>query len=161
MAGIGEASAIIGVVELGFSLAKALNNYVSNVSAAPEDVSSLGSEIEATLSHLRGLKTLIEKNEETEAWDEDGLALAKRSITDCDQIVKKLRRLVSKASWRNFESDEEFDTRSLETSEIDLTLFQKALWPKFKPDLEICKSRLQMIKLNIILAHNAYMIGSA
>lgn len=49
MAGIGEASAIIGVIQVGFSFATALNTYVSDVSEAGDDISSLISDIEATL----------------------------------------------------------------------------------------------------------------
>ena len=156
MSGIGEASAIISVVELGFSLATALNTYVCSVSAAPDDVSSLSSEIEATLSHLRGLESLITKNEETKAWDKDGLDLARGSITDCERIVKKLRRLLQKASRKENENEQ----IAFVKSEIDLTKFERALWPRLKPQLEVCKSELQRIKLNIILAHHSYMIGT-
>lgn len=159
--GIGEVSAILGVVELGFSLASALNTYVGDVSAAREDVASLCSEIEATVSHLKGLESLMVKNDETQAWDADGLLLAKRAVSDCDQIIKKLRKLVRKANWSDSAEDEDDEAnKPFDGKDIDLSLFQKALWPRLKPDLEVCKGRLQMIKLDIILAHNAYMIGS-
>jgi len=157
MAGVGEASAIVGIVGLGFSIAAALNTYVSGVSAARDDVTSLSSEIEATLAHLRGLESLIRKNEDTKAWDRDGLELANRAIEDCEKIIKKLRRLVQKASWKD--KDDE-DLEGFVKSEIDLSKFQRVLWPRLKPDLDLCKGELQRIKLNILLATSAYTLGT-
>jgi hypothetical protein len=156
-AGIGEASAIIAVVEIGLSLANALNTYVASVAAAPDDISNLSSEIDATLSHLRGLESLIQKNKETRAWDDDGLELAKRCIADCERIVNKLRSLLRKANWKDKEG---VDKKVVDRSEIDLSKFERALWPRLKPELQICKDELQGVKLNIILAHNSYMIGT-
>jgi hypothetical protein len=158
MAVIGEASAIISVIELGFSLASVLNTYVSSVSAAPGDVASLSSEIEATVSHLRGLETLIKKNEENKVLDDNDLDLAKRCVGDCDRIVKKLRRLLQKANWRD-RRNREVTEKEVVKNEIDLSKFERVLWPRLKPQLEVCKAELQMVKLNMSLVHHAYMIG--
>ena len=157
MAGVGEASAVVGIVSLGFSLAAALNTYVSGVSAAPDDVLSLSSEIEATLAHLRGLENLIKKNEVTPVWDDDGLELAKRAIKDCERIIKQLRKLLRKASWRATKDE---DMEGFVKNEIDLNKFERVMWPRLKPDLDLCKGELQRIKLNILIATSAYTLGT-
>jgi len=106
--------------------------------------------------HLKGLEGLIAKNEETKGWDDDGLSLATKSIRDCEVIVKKLRRLLQKASWKGKEEEKE----TFVQTEIDLNKFERALWPRLRPELEVCKGELQRIKLNIILANSSYMIGT-
>src|SRR4051812_32287414 len=122
MSGIGEASAILAVVDIGFKLAATLNAYVSSVIAAPDDISSLASEIDSTLSHLRSLESLITKNENTNAWDADGLELAKRSIGDCEKVVTKLRSLLQKSSFRD-----EGVRKSFVGSEIDVSKFERVM----------------------------------
>jgi hypothetical protein len=156
MEALGGVSAVIAVVDLGFSLAAALNTYVTQVSTASDDVSNLSSEIEATLAHLRGLGNLVKKNEETKAWDNDGLELAKLSIKDCEKIIIKLRRLLQKANWKRGDDD----LGGFEKNEIDLGKFERATWPRLRPDLEACKVELQRIKLNIVFVTSAYMLGT-
>jgi len=98
MAGIGEASATLSVVLVGLSLVITLNTYLSDLSDARDDISSLVSDIEATLGQLRDLGKLIEKNESTKAWSEDGLRDAQKCVTDCEKIITKLRNLLKKST---------------------------------------------------------------
>lgn len=63
MMGIGEASAIVGILHAGFSLATALNTYISDVFDAGDDISSLVSDIEAIFGQFRDLGNLIERDE--------------------------------------------------------------------------------------------------
>lgn len=153
MAGIGEASAILSVTQVGFSFAKALNTYLSDVSDASDDISSLVSDIEATLGQLRDLGKLIEKNETTKAWTDDGLRNAKKCVTDCEKIIMKLRKLLKK-STASAASDE------VNRDEIDVSNFERALWPWIKPRLEERRRELQSIKQDIMIAYSAYMAQS-
>jgi len=147
----------MGVVSLGFGIAAALNTYVSGVAAARDDVSSLSSEIEATLLHLKGLRKLLTQNERTQAWDADGLETARGAIRDCENIIIKLRKLLRKASWKTTNDNE---LKGFISNEIDLSKFEAALWPRLKPDLDLCKGELLRIKFNILLANDAYMLGT-
>ena len=154
MAGIGEASAIVGVLQVGLSLATALNTYISDVSDAGDDITSLVSDIEATLSQLSDLDKLIEKNETTKAWSEDGLKNAKKCVTDCEKIITKLRKLLKKSTASA--------TSEVNRDEIDVSKLEKALWPFIKPQLEVRRRELQSIKQDIMIAYSSYMtqIGS-
>ncbi|KAL8718075.1 MAG: hypothetical protein Q9181_008240, partial [Wetmoreana brouardii] len=150
MAGIGEASAIISITQVGFSLAKALNTYLSDVSDASDDISSLVNDIEATLGQLRDLGKLIEKNKTTKAWTDDGLRNAQKCVIDCQQIITKLRKLLKKSTASA--TSEEVDR-----DEIDVNKLERALWPFIKPRLEVRRRELQSIKQDIIIAYSAYM----
>ena len=150
MAGVGEASAIVGVIQIGFSLAKTLNTYLSDVSEAGDDISSLVSDIEATFGQLRDLGKLIERNETTKAWTDDGLRNAKRCVTDCEKIISKLRKLLKK-STASATSDE------VTRDEIDVSKLERARWPFIKPRLEVRRKELQSIKQDIMIAYSSYM----
>ena len=150
MAGIGEASAIVGLVQVGFSLATALNTYVSDVSDAGDDISSLISDIEATFGQLRDLGKLIEKNEKTKAWSEDGLRNAKKCVTDCEKSITKLRKLLKK-STASATSEE------VNRDDIDVSKLERVLWPFIKPQVEVRRRELQRIKQDIMIAYSSYM----
>ncbi|KAL8826011.1 MAG: hypothetical protein Q9191_004064 [Dirinaria sp. TL-2023a] len=98
MAGISEESAIVSVIQVGFSLATALNNYISDLFDARDDISSSVSDIEATFGQLCDLGTLIERNETTKAWSEDGLPNASKCVIDCEKIMIELRKLLKKST---------------------------------------------------------------
>ena len=98
MAGIGEASAIIGIVQVGFSLAAALNTYVSEIREAREDILELASDIDSTFLQLQDLGKLIEQNESTKAWSDGGVKLAQKCVTDCQKAVATLRKLLKKST---------------------------------------------------------------
>lgn len=53
MAGVGEASLIIGFVSTGLSFAKALAEYIQDWRAAPEEIRSLPPEIEHLLDCVK------------------------------------------------------------------------------------------------------------
>lgn len=150
MAGIGEASAIIGVVQVGFSLATALNTYISDVSDAADDISNLVSDIEATFGQLRDLAKLIAKNVVTKAWSEDGLRNAQKCVENCEKVIKKLRKLLKK-------STASATTEEVNRDEIDVSKLERALWPFIKPQLEVRRKELQSIKQDIVIAYSSYM----
>jgi hypothetical protein len=149
MAGIGEASAIIGIVQVGISLAITLNSYVSEVKEAQEDILELTSDIDSTLLQLRDLGKLIEQNDITHAWSDDGVMLAKKCVTDCEKVIAKLRKLLKK-STASAASDQ------VTRDEIDVKKFEKALWPLYKPELLVRKQELRSIKQDILIAYATY-----
>jgi hypothetical protein len=149
MAGVEEASAIIAIVHLGFSLAIALNTYVSEVREARNDILGLSSDIDSTFAQLRDLGKLIEQNETTKIWSEDGVKLAQKCVTDCQKVTAKLRKLLKK-STASVTSDE------VERDEIDVSKLEKALWPTYKPKLEVQKQELRSIKQDILIAYASY-----
>jgi hypothetical protein len=149
MAGIGEASAIIGIVQVGFSLAAALNTYVSEIREAREDILELASDIDSTFLQLQDLGKLIEQNESTKAWSDGGVKLAQKCVTDCQKAVAKLRKLLKKSTASAISGEVVRD-------EIDVTKLERALWPVYKPELLIRKQELRSIKQDILIAYASY-----
>ena len=150
MEAIGGASAIMGIVQIGLSFAVALNTYISDVHDAREDILSLVSDIESTFGQLRDLSKLIEMNQTTHAWSEDGLKSALKCVSDCEKVISKLRNLLKKSTASAISEDVERD-------EIDVTKFEEARWPLYKPELELRRRELQKIKQDILIAYSAYM----
>ena len=150
MSGISEASAIVGVIQVGFSFATALNTYISDVSDAGDDISSLVSDIEATFGQLRDLGKLIEKSESTNAWSEDGLFNARKCVTDCEKIITKLRKLLKKSTASATSAE-------IKRDDIDVSKLERALWPFIKPQVEVRRRELQSIKQDIMIAYSSYM----
>ncbi|KAJ9233457.1 hypothetical protein DTO271D3_4620 [Paecilomyces variotii] len=155
MAGIGEASAVIGVAQVGLSLASALNTYISDVSNARDDILSLIGDIEATSRQLADLQQLITRNETTKAWNENGLRNAQKCVTDCEKTIAKLRKLLRKSSISNSDSE---PVGEVNRDEIDITKFRQAMWPWYKPQLEVYRRELQGAKQDILIAYSTYMI---
>ncbi|KAF7504280.1 hypothetical protein GJ744_002538 [Endocarpon pusillum] len=154
MAGIGEATAIIALAETGFSLARAINTYISDVSDAKDDILSLSSEIDSTFRNLRDLAEFINMNETTKVWSDDGIENARKCVRDSELVITKMRKLLKKATASDM-------SPKVERDEIDITKFQKAKWPILKPELEVRRRELQIIKQDIILAYTSYNAKAA
>ncbi len=154
MAGIGEATAIIALAETGFSLARAINTYISDVSDAKDDILALSSDIDSTFRNLRDLANFIEKNETTKVWSDDGAENARKCVRDSELVIVKMRKLLKKATASDTSAEVDRD-------EIDITKFQKAKWPILKPELEVRRRELQIIKQDIILAYTSYNAKAA
>jgi hypothetical protein len=53
MAAIGEASAVIGVVQIGFSLARTLNTYIGDYKDSRDSIIGLAAELDATIIQVK------------------------------------------------------------------------------------------------------------
>ena len=66
---LGSATSVFAVVQLGFSVARLVNDYVGAYLDAPDNVQSLGLELSNTSYHLDRLSELIKGNDQTRGWD--------------------------------------------------------------------------------------------
>lgn len=147
---LGGAAAVIAIVQTAFSLASALNTYASGVQEAGEDILSLASEIDSTFRQLRDLGSLIDKNDKTHAWSEDGLKNAQKCVSDCERILKKPRELLQKSTVS-------VTSGKVGSGDIDVTKFEKFLWPIYKPRLDVRRQELRSVKQDILIAYSTYM----
>lgn len=154
-AGVGEASAVISVLQLGFNLATTLNTYIGDYQDAKDDISRLATEVDATLLQVEELNKLLEENKKTKGLSDYGVILAEKCRTDSEKVVKKLLKLLTKSG------------ASLPTSnvigpkDIDISKFSRATWPLLKPQVEVVKAELERTKIDILLARNCYQAQSA
>ena len=147
MSGIGEASAVIGVVQVGFSLARTLNSYIGDYRDSRDSIVSLASELDATIIQVKELNSLV-GNSKTAS--EGSKKLAEKCIKDSDRLVKRLVELLTKA---RLPEDPEAII-SISPGDIIPSRLTKAYWPFVKPQVDVVKSELQVMKTDILIARS-------
>ena len=148
MAGIGEASAIIGTIQVGFSLAKTLNSYVGAYKDATDDIVGLATQIDATLIQVEQLNKLCATSKTAKSLDDNVAKLAETCNSDSERTLKKLIHILAKAGVPNDLSC------AVRPQDIDPSRFSRALWPLWKPQVEVVKRELDSIRLEILLARS-------
>ena len=154
MAGIGEASAILSVAQIGVSLSKTLFKYIEEVKGAPSHIQSVGNEILTTSERLKDIGELVDQNPQTKAFSEEGISSAVRSSTECHQIIKEVKTVLYKGGWQDYPTESDKD-------ELDTSLFSKLRWPFAKIKLEVPRAELQRIKLDLLLMFAAVKVLGA
>ena len=154
MAGIGEASAILSVAQIGVSLSKTLTKYIEEVKGAPSHIQSIGNEILTTSERLKDIGELVSQNPQTKAFSEEGISSAVRSSTECHQIIKEVKNVLYKGGWQDYPTESDKD-------ELDTSLFSKLRWPLAKIKLEVPRAELQRIKLDLLLMFAAVKVLGA
>ncbi|KZF25832.1 hypothetical protein L228DRAFT_281036 [Xylona heveae TC161] len=153
MAGIGEASSIIAVIDLGLKFGKTLQWYVSTAKGAKEEVLLLISDISSTFGHLHQLNELIEKNKKTHCWGDVGVQDARKCVRSCQKIIEKFQKLLKRSSVpvrpENFTQED-----------IDLSKFGHLSWPLYARKFEKYRQELSMVKLDVLLLHSSYMVSA-
>lgn len=155
MAGVGEASAVLGTIQVGFSLARSLYACVSEFRSAREDISRLATDVEVTLVQAQELEQLISNNDATKILNEHGLTIAKQCSVDSSNIVQKLLKLLTKAGVS------EVRTQTVKPEDIDVSKFRRAAWLLFKPDVLVVKRELDSVKLQMLVARSCIEYQSA
>ena len=93
---VGTASAVLGILQVGFSLAKAIRETVKDFREAEDDLRSLAEEIESTLYLVSQLDKLVVDNKKTGIFNDGGLAELNRCLKNTEQIVEALVALLTK-----------------------------------------------------------------
>lgn len=93
---VGTASAVLGILQVGFSLAKAIRETVKDYKDAADDLISLAQEIESTLYLVSQLDRLVVDNKKTGTFNDGGLAELNRCLKNTEQIVEALVELLTK-----------------------------------------------------------------
>ena len=150
MAGIGEATAIIAVAQVGISLSNTLIAYVGEVHDAPFRIQRIGNEVLTTSERLKDIGELVEKNGQTHIFSEEGVLSAVRCSEECKTILEELRKVLSKGGWHQW-------MRGEEKVEIDISLFSTLRWPFIKTKLEVPRAELERIKVDLMLLFSSAM----
>jgi hypothetical protein len=147
MAGIGEATAIAASIEIGLSLAKTLIAVVSDYKSAREDISSVATEVDATLNQAAELDALVKNNAHTRRLNDRGLRLAEKCKVDSTRIVEKLIRLLTKAGVPQDRSS------TIEPEDIEVSKFGRTAWIFLKPQIVVIQRELNSVRIQILLLH--------
>lgn len=155
MAGVGEASAIIGTIHIGFSLARTLIAVVGDYKSAREDINIVATEIDATLKQAAELDTLVSNNTRTRRLNDNGLQLAEKCKVDLTRIVEKLIGELTKAK---IPKDQ---TYTIQPEDIEVGKFTRTAWVFLKPRVKVIQHELNNVRLQILLAHTCIDAESA
>ena len=153
-AGIGEASAILSVAQIGISLSKTLITYIEEVKDAPSHIQRIGNEILTTSERLKDIGELVNLNPHTKVFNEEGINSAVRCSSECQEIIKNVKSVLLKGGWKAYSRDSEKD-------EVDPSLFSTFRWPFAKIKLEVPRAELHRIKLDLSLLFSAAMVLGA
>jgi hypothetical protein len=150
MAGIGEASAVIGVVQVGFSLARSLNTYIGDYKDSRDSIIGLAVQLETTILHVRELNTLVRSNEAAGSVSEDSRKVAENAVTSSKRLIEKLVKLLTKADL----PDDPDAIINIKPGDIDVRTLTKLYWPLIKPQVDVVNLELQSMKTEILLARS-------
>ena len=125
-AGIGEASAILAVAQIGISLSNTLIAYISEVKDAPSRIERIGNEIHTTSERLKDIGELVDTNKQTHIISQEGIHSAVRCSRECCKIIDDVKEILCKAGWQQ---------RPKEKDEIDTSLFSTLRCPSSEQSL--------------------------
>ena len=154
MAGIGEASAIIAVSQLGISLSTALIGYVGEVKDAGPHIQRVADEISSTCDRLKELGDLVEQNPTTCLFSQEGLRKSERLASSCQSVIDEIRQALKKA-------DVEVNSKSFSSDELDISRFSKLYWPFIRNKLELPRTELSRLKIDLLLLYDSVKFAGA
>jgi hypothetical protein len=150
MAGIGEASAVIGVVQVGISLARTLSTYIGDYKDSRDSIIGLAVQLETTILHVRELNTLVRSNEAAGSVSEDSRKVAENAVTSSKRLIEKLVKLLTKADL----PDDPDAIINIKPGDIDVRTLTRFYWPLIKPQVDVVNLELQSMKTEILLARS-------
>ncbi len=150
MAGIGEASAILAVAQIGISLSNTLIAYVGEVQDAPARIQRIGNEVLTTSERLKEIGELVDKNHQTRIFSDQGVLSAARCSDECKNILLELKHVLGKSGWHQHSKIED-------KIEIDTSLFSTLRWPFLRTKLEVPRAELNRIKIDLMLLFSSAM----
>lgn len=153
MAGIGEASAIIAVAQVGIKLSKTIFDFASEVSDAPKEIRRIGRDICTTSERLEEIGRLIEKNPISHLFSEGGIASAIRCSNDCDEIITEVTILLAKGGWVS-------GSAALDKKDLDISLLDALRWPFIRSKLASPQAELEKVKASLTLLFNSAMANA-
>lgn len=150
MSGVGEASAILTVAQLGISLSNTLIAYIGDVQDAPFRIQRIGNEILTTSERLKDIGELVDKNRQTHIFSQEGIHSAVRCSEECHKIIEDVTVILRKSGWQQ-------NSTPFDKDAIDLSLFSSLRWPFLKTKLEVPLAELRRIKIDLSLLFSSAM----
>ena len=103
-----------------------------------------------TCERLRDIGELVDKNEHTRIFNDQGISSAVRCSEECHKIIKDVRNVLRKGGWQPKKP-------GLAKDDIDISLFSSLRWPFLKWSLEVPRAELQRIKIDLSLLFSSAM----
>jgi hypothetical protein len=150
MAGIGEATAIIAVAQIGIQASKTIFEFVGEVKEAPKEIRRIGRDICTTSERLEEIGRLIDNNHTSRFFNQGGIASAVRCSNDCKEIITQVNGVLAKGGWIA-------DAAALEKKDFDISLLDALRWPFLRTKLASPQADLEKVKASLSLLFNSVM----
>ncbi|KAM0717680.1 hypothetical protein Q7P37_007532 [Cladosporium fusiforme] len=135
---------------IGFSLARTLNTFIGDYKASRESIVSLAAELDATIIQVKELNSFVETNKTSKVLGEGSLKLAEKCTKDSDRLVKRLVELLTKARL----PEDPAAIVNIKPEDIVVGRLTRAYWPLVKPQVDVVRSELHVMKTDILLARS-------
>lgn len=152
-AGVGEASAIIAIAQIGIKVSKTIFEYAGEVKEAPVEISRIGRDMCTTSERLQEIGRLIDQNPTTQLFREGGIASAVRCSKDCTDIIGQVTGLLAKSGYVP-------DPEALEKQDLDIGLLESLRWPLVRRKLASPQADLERVKASLSLLFNSVMAAA-
>ena len=153
MAGIGEASAIIAIAQLGIKFSKTIFEYAGEVKEAPKEIRRIGRDLCTTSERLEEIGRLINQNPTNHLFNEGGIASAARCSSDCNEIIVQVTGLLAKSGWVS-------GAGALQKKDLDISLLESLRWPFVRAKLASPQADLERVKASLSLLFNSAMANA-
>ena len=150
MAGIGEASAIIAVAQVGIKVSKTIFEFVGEAKDAPKEIRRIGRDICTTSERLEEIGRLIDNNHTSRFFNQGGIASAVRCSNDCKEIIAQVNGLLAKGGWVA-------ESAAPEKKDFDVSLLDSLRWPFVRIKLASPQADLEKVKASLSLLFNSVM----
>ncbi|MCJ1401325.1 hypothetical protein MMC11_004537 [Xylographa trunciseda] len=161
MDAVSAASAVLGIVGFGLQVYQTLFTFVSKAADADQCVQALMIDINLTVSALREVHDLLEKEENLEEtrkgrrlFSDDGLVDTKRTAEQCMTIFKSIVAFILKHSrkGRNEVSTKERDPNYLRIHRAEVvSKLESIKWALVQDKVNLFTARLGTFKLSLLL----------
>lgn len=143
---VGSASAVISVVQVGFSLAKSIREVLKDYKDATEDLVSLAETIESTMVLVAELETLVRDKDQSKSFSAGGLKTIRKCCRDAGTVVEDLVQLLTKTGAAKNAAV------IIEAKDLEISRFVRVNWLSRKSQVKDRQEDLQRIRIEATLA---------
>lgn len=156
---IGVAGSVVGIVSLGFELARVLQGQIDQISTAKDRLEQFVFEIKATALALTDLQDLLlsTRNPEDRLFNDNGYDAINLVVDRCTIVYRNVAVLISKAGAACLANVDDFVDKKRNRDaklEFELSKADHLLWPLRLAKVEQYVADLERLKLHLILMLN-------
>lgn len=108
----------------------------------------------AASDRLKELGELVAKNKENRLFSQEGLERADKLATTCRSVLGEIRKTLQRV-----DINVDVESSSVTNSEIDISKFSKICWPFVQKSLEVPRSELSRLKIDLLLLYQSVKLA--
>lgn len=150
MEAIGTASAILGVAQLGFTIAGTLFSFVSSIKGASTRIRRIQDDIERTALYARRLEGFVVDHNDQPCFNEDELENAQNILRDCELVFLEIRKLILDTGSKDKPANDELKM----AKELDVSWQTRVSFPVLRKLLVEPSAHLAALRSHMALLYS-------